>query len=142
MSSEKDIILRPKLQARVFKIGEEQNGKTSIARKLLVNVLYWTEFPSDKLEKVIIKNIENKVQLLLKINRVKGERALKQLIPVVFCEVLTDGIGDNKFEFNSEIRNLLEIIIKDKSGNQRPDSTKKSVVTYDDTDVIDDSKNP
>jgi len=136
MSNEIVKIIRPKTEVRAIRMNQQQQGDVLFTRKLLINVLYWTEFSGDKFAEPVIKNKGNRVSLTLNILRDKKGKRLKQVLPMTFCQVLQKEKGKNDFEFNSEIRNLLEVVVND---GKRPDSTKKAIVTYEDTDIIENS---
>jgi hypothetical protein len=142
MSNEKFDILRPRPEVRIFKEIEEDNGKVKTAKKILVHVLYWTEFPGEKLEFNALFNDKKKVTLQIKQVKTQRIRRFRQLVPITFIRSFEDGVDKKKFIFDSDKNCDFLVHIDEEFQNTRPESTKKKVVTYEDTDIIDDTELP
>lgn len=141
MSNEKNDILRPKPEVRIFKEIELDNGKVQTATKIMVHVLYWTEFPGETLAYHNLINTKRGVILQLKLVGTEKGRRYRQLVPITYCEVFEDGKNQKKFTFNSE-KNCNFSVEIDYKFDERPESTKKKIVIYEDTDIIDDTETP
>jgi len=130
MSNKKNF-KRPKLQVRIIGFRRKEENSDTL-KKVLVHATYWTDCPQENLKEVKIENKGNKVALTLSVEKVKVTKSLNEWMSVTFCKIFDEG-----FEFNKERRNQFEVSIGD-----RPDSTKKTVVIYEDADVIDDTMEP
>ncbi len=127
---------KSKINARVFRY---QSAKVESTKKVAVHVQFWTNNTGDSLDFISIKNKKHCVKLELKVKRnLKGSKLNDFFVPISFCQVFDSKNKDEKidFEFESEGRDLFVISI---DTGDKPTGGKRSVVTYEDTDLIDDT---
>lgn len=119
------------------------------SNEILIYATIWTTFPNIRLKKFERKDLRNvtilnpvalgflNLDLVLETQDVEVEQ-LKEPIPInCFLRLINGENAD--FEFNADRNNVFVTNVIDEITG-RPTGTKRTVITYEDTDIIDDTR--
>ena len=126
----KDILKVPRVRVDLVRLDETTlSEKDKATSKVQLLVVFWTRFDSFKIASTSVENKEGFVDITLSLKRDKNSKPLEQPIPVLKTAVV-EGLNYNTID-----RDVALITVKE-DVHSKPTGSK-SVIIYEDTDLID-----